>query len=64
MKDHRLPYLGMLEATPGILRALMCELSNEDARWKPTPGRFSVAEVLAACRTPKVTATACAWTDS
>ena len=47
MKDNRLPCLGMLEATPGILRALMCELSDEDARWKPAPDRFSVAEVLA-----------------
>jgi DinB superfamily len=47
MRDNRLPCLGMLEAMPGILRALMCELSDEDARWKPAPDRFSVAEVLA-----------------
>ncbi len=47
MSDNRLPCLGMLEAAPGILRALMCELSEEDARWKPAPDRFSVAEVLA-----------------
>jgi len=26
---------------------LMCELSHEDASWKPAPDRFSVAEVLA-----------------
>ena len=25
----------------------MCELTEEDARWKPAPDRFSVAEVLA-----------------
>ncbi len=25
----------------------MCELSDEDVRWKPSPDRFSVAEVLA-----------------
>lgn len=41
------PCLDLLEATPGILRGLMCELSDEDARWKPAPDRFSVAEVLA-----------------
>ena len=47
MEDHGLPCLEMLEATPAILRALMCELSEDDARWKPAPDRFSVAEVLA-----------------
>jgi hypothetical protein len=25
----------------------MCELSDDDARWKPSPDRFSIAEVLA-----------------
>ena len=45
--DNELPCLDMLEATPAILRGLMCELSDEDARWKPAPDRFSVAEVLA-----------------
>jgi hypothetical protein len=47
MRDQGLPCLGMLEATPGILRGLMRELSDQDARWKPAPDRFSVAEVLA-----------------
>jgi hypothetical protein len=47
MEDNGLPCLEMLEATPAILRGLMCELSEEDARWKPAPDRFSVAEVLA-----------------
>ncbi len=42
-----LPCLDLLEATPEILRGLMCELSEEDARWKPAPDRLSVAEVLA-----------------
>ena len=42
-----LPCLGLLEATPEILRGLMAELSEDDARWKPAPDRFSVAEVLA-----------------
>ncbi len=45
--DDSLPCLEMLEATPEILRGLMCELSDEDARWKPSADRFSVAEVLA-----------------
>lgn len=47
MSDNGLPCLNLLEATPRILRDLMCELSEEDARWKPAPDRFSVAEVLA-----------------
>lgn len=42
-----LPCIEMLAATPGIVRALIRELSDEDARWKPGPDRFSVAEVLA-----------------
>jgi len=46
MTDNGLPCLELLEATPEILRGLMCELSDEDARWKPAPERFSVAEVL------------------
>lgn len=47
MTDNGLPCLDMLEATAGILRGLMSELTEEDTRWKPAPGRFSVAEVLA-----------------
>jgi hypothetical protein len=39
--------LDLLEETPAILRGLLCELSHEDAEWKPAPDRFSVAEVLA-----------------
>lgn len=42
-----LPCLDLLEATPAILRGLMSELSEDDARWKPAPDRFSIAEVLA-----------------
>ena len=41
-----LPCLELLEATPAILRGLMSEISEEDARWKPAPDRFSIAEVL------------------
>ena len=42
-----LPCIEILDATPGILRGLMSEVSDDDARWKPAPDRFSVAEVLA-----------------
>jgi len=42
-----LPCLDILGETPDILRGLMCELSHEDADWKPAPDRFSIAEVLA-----------------
>ena len=47
MERESLPCLDLLAATPGILRGLTCELSREDAQWKPAPDRFSVAEVLA-----------------
>jgi DinB superfamily len=47
MLDNGLPCLDLLEATPAILRGLMSELDEGDARWKPTADRFSVAEVLA-----------------
>ncbi len=47
MAEKGLPCLDMLEATPEILRGLMSDLSDADARWKPAPGRFSIAEVLA-----------------
>lgn len=47
MADDGLPCLDLLEASPGILRGLMTELTDEDARWKPAADRFSVAEVLA-----------------
>ncbi len=47
MDEPELPCIDTLEATPSILRGLMCEVSEEDARWKPAPDRFSIAEVLA-----------------
>ncbi len=47
MAHGELPCLGLLAATPGIVRGLLAELSAEDGRWKPAPDRFSVAEVLA-----------------
>src|SRR6195256_6668410 len=46
-KELELDCLDQLEATPAILRGLMCDLSVEDTEWKPAPDRFSVAEVLA-----------------
>jgi hypothetical protein len=47
MLESDLPCLDLLEATPEILRGLMREISDDDARWKPAPDRFSIAEVLA-----------------
>ncbi|HEY2014712.1 MAG TPA: DinB family protein [Bryobacteraceae bacterium] len=47
MTENNLPCVDMLEATPAILRGLMCEVTDDDARWKPAPDRFSIAEVLA-----------------
>ncbi len=44
--DDALPCLDLLEATPSILRGLMSEISQDDARWKPAADRFSIAEVL------------------
>lgn len=47
MANNDLPCLELLAATPDILRGLMAGLTDEDARWKPAPDRFSIAEVLA-----------------
>jgi hypothetical protein len=47
MKDEGLPCLELLDSTPKILRGLMSDLTEEDARWKPAEDRFSIAEVLA-----------------
>jgi hypothetical protein len=47
LMNDELPCLDLLEATPAILRGLMSVISDEDARWKPAPDRFSIAEVLA-----------------
>ena len=45
--DDGLDCLDLLEETPAIMRRLIRGLSHDDARWKPAPDRFSVAEVLA-----------------
>jgi hypothetical protein len=47
MDEQSLPCLDILEASPEILRRLMTGVTDADARWKPTPERFSIAEVLA-----------------
>ena len=47
MGEQGLPCLDILEATPQILRYLMAGVTEADARWKPAPERFSIAEVLA-----------------
>src|SRR5215470_802148 len=47
MTDTGLPCLDLLEATRGILRALIPALTDDEARWKPARDRFSVAEVMA-----------------
>jgi hypothetical protein len=47
MLENDLPCLDLLEATPEILRGLMREISDDDARWNPASDRFSIAEVLA-----------------
>jgi hypothetical protein len=47
MEANGLPCLDLLAVTPQILRGLMSGVSDADARWKPAPDRFSIAEVLA-----------------
>jgi hypothetical protein len=41
MTDNGLPCVDLLEVTPEILRGLMTELTDEDARWKPAPDPVS-----------------------
>jgi uncharacterized damage-inducible protein DinB len=40
------PALDHLAATPDIFRALLTGVSDEQAYWKPTAERFSIAELL------------------
>jgi DinB superfamily len=40
------PALDHLAATPDIFRALLNGVSDKQAYWKPTPERFSIAELL------------------
>jgi hypothetical protein len=41
------PAIDQLAATPEILRLMMAPVSDEQARWKPTADRWSIAEILA-----------------
>lgn len=41
-----LPGLAQLETTPKILRLLFEGLSPDEAEWKPSPKRWSIAEVV------------------
>ncbi len=41
-----LPGLSQLETTPEIFRLLLDGLTEEEANWKPAPGRWSIAEVI------------------
>lgn len=63
-QELELDCLDQLEATPAILRGLMCDLSVEDAEWKPAPDRFSVAECSRIFPIPRATAIEHAWTGS
>ncbi len=46
MRKSTIPGIPQLESTAEILRLLMEGLSEEDARWKPAPERWSIAEIL------------------
>jgi uncharacterized damage-inducible protein DinB len=45
--DFEHPAVDQLSATPEILRLMMAPVSDEQARWKPAPDRWSIAEILA-----------------
>jgi hypothetical protein len=45
-EDYLLPGIGTLEATPEILRGLLASVTEEQTAWKPSPDRWSIAEVL------------------
>ncbi len=40
------PAIDQLSATPEILRLIMAGVSEDQAKWKPGPDRWSIAEVL------------------
>jgi hypothetical protein len=40
------PGLTQLEAMPGIIRKIVSGVTEKEARWKPSPERWSIAEVL------------------
>ncbi len=45
-KQFEHPAIDHLAATPDIYRALLTGVTDEQAYWKPTPERFSIAELL------------------
>ena len=47
MSDSTVTVPEQLEITPGILRALLAGLTEQQISWKPAPERFSIAEALA-----------------
>ena len=44
--ESELPGIGQLSSTPEILRALLEDLTAEQAQWKPAADRWSIAEIL------------------
>ena len=40
------PAIDQIEATPEIIRLVMAGVSDVQARWKPAPDRWSIAEIL------------------
>jgi hypothetical protein len=44
--EYDLPGIGTLETTPEILRALFAGVTEEQTYWKPSPDRWSIAEVM------------------
>ena len=46
MSADMLNAIAQLEATPGILRALLDGLTPAQTQWKAVPDRFSIAEVI------------------
>jgi hypothetical protein len=41
-----IPGIEQIAALPGVLRALLAGIADDDARWKPSPVRWSILEVL------------------
>ncbi len=38
--------INQISSIPGVLRALLAGTSDDEARWKPSPARWSILEVL------------------
>ena len=46
MHAQSLPGIHHISAIPGVLRALVRDVSEDEARWKPSPDRWSIVQVL------------------